>query len=340
MGLRFRKSIKLAPGVKLNLNKKSTGITIGGKGAHYTVNSRGKKTASVGIPGTGLSYSTSTGGENGKSTKSYSSKTTASSNNNNGSGCGGCLLVFFGICLAIAVLSFILTYAWIPGIIAIIYFAKKTPDKKQRNIRVGISIAVTIISFVVFLSSLFQPELTDLAVSWDKEKYDITEEVILELSVLEEGADIYSLDISDNDIATVSYINDVATVSFIGEGTADISFTANDEIKSNVTTITVIDREAEEQRKKEAEEQKAQEEAEKKAEEEAKRLAEEEAKKQAEEEATRQAVQEEPQEPTVWIPNSGSKYHSRAGCSNMENPTEVPISKAKARGYEPCGRCY
>lgn len=62
MGLRFRKSFKVAPGVKVNLNKKSAGVTIGTKGAHYTVNTSGKRTASVGLPGTGLSYSTSLGG--------------------------------------------------------------------------------------------------------------------------------------------------------------------------------------------------------------------------------------------------------------------------------------
>lgn len=62
MGLRFRKSIKVAPGVKINLNKKSAGVTLGTKGAHYTINTSGKRTASVGLPGTGLSYSTFSGG--------------------------------------------------------------------------------------------------------------------------------------------------------------------------------------------------------------------------------------------------------------------------------------
>lgn len=57
MGLRFRKSIKIAPGVKVNINKKSVGVTMGGKGFHHTVNTSGRKTTSVGIPGTGLSYS-------------------------------------------------------------------------------------------------------------------------------------------------------------------------------------------------------------------------------------------------------------------------------------------
>ena len=63
MGLRFRKSFKIAPGVKVNLNKKSAGVTLGTKGAHFTVNTSGKRTASVGIPGTGLSYSTSSSGK-------------------------------------------------------------------------------------------------------------------------------------------------------------------------------------------------------------------------------------------------------------------------------------
>ena len=63
MGLRFRKSIKIAKGVNLNLNKKSVGLSIGGKGARYTINSSGRRTATVGIPGTGLSYSHTSGGK-------------------------------------------------------------------------------------------------------------------------------------------------------------------------------------------------------------------------------------------------------------------------------------
>lgn len=62
MGFRFRKSFKVAPGVKLNFNKKSTGVTFGDKGLHYTVNSSGKSTMSAGIPGTGLYYTESSGG--------------------------------------------------------------------------------------------------------------------------------------------------------------------------------------------------------------------------------------------------------------------------------------
>lgn len=62
MGLRFRKSIKILPGIKLNLGKKSAGVSAGTTGARYSVNSSGRKTSTVGIPGTGLSYSKSSGG--------------------------------------------------------------------------------------------------------------------------------------------------------------------------------------------------------------------------------------------------------------------------------------
>jgi len=57
MGLRFRKSIKIAPGLKLNINKKSIGLTFGARGFSHTINSSGRRTTTVGLPGSGLSYS-------------------------------------------------------------------------------------------------------------------------------------------------------------------------------------------------------------------------------------------------------------------------------------------
>ena len=70
MGLRFRKSVKIAPGVRLNFGKKSTSVSLGGKGARFTINNKGKKTASFGIPGTGLYYTESIGGKKMKKRKS------------------------------------------------------------------------------------------------------------------------------------------------------------------------------------------------------------------------------------------------------------------------------
>lgn len=42
----------------------------------------------------------------------------------------------------------------------------------------------------------------------------------------------------------------------------------------------------------------------------------------------------------VWIPKTGSKYHSKSSCSNMKNPSYVSKQVAIQRGYEPCKKCY
>ena len=48
----------------------------------------------------------------------------------------------------------------------------------------------------------------------------------------------------------------------------------------------------------------------------------------------------EPTGTMVWIPQSGSKYHSHAGCSNMKNPSQVPEAQAIEGGYTPCKKCW
>ena len=42
----------------------------------------------------------------------------------------------------------------------------------------------------------------------------------------------------------------------------------------------------------------------------------------------------------VWIPRTGSKYHSRSSCSNMKNPSKVKKSEAISEGYTPCSKCF
>jgi tetratricopeptide (TPR) repeat protein len=51
--------MKLMPGVRLNFSKSTVGLSFGVPGARYTINSKGRRTVSAGIPGTGL-YATET----------------------------------------------------------------------------------------------------------------------------------------------------------------------------------------------------------------------------------------------------------------------------------------
>lgn len=56
MGLRFRKSVTLCKGVKLNFGKSGASVSFGGKGYRKTINTKGQVTTTVGLPGTGLYY--------------------------------------------------------------------------------------------------------------------------------------------------------------------------------------------------------------------------------------------------------------------------------------------
>src|SRR5829696_396428 len=68
MGFRMRKSIKVAPGVRLNVSKSGVGASVGGRGGRYSVHSSGRRTVSGGggvIPG--VSYQKSLGGGGSRS---------------------------------------------------------------------------------------------------------------------------------------------------------------------------------------------------------------------------------------------------------------------------------
>lgn len=332
MGLRFRKSFKIAPGVKVNFGKKSSSVTLGGKGVHYTVNSKGKKTASVGIPGTGISYVSSSGGSSGNK-KSHSAKAAsggAASSYSYGGGYSNSpkdqkkwyqktgWIIFWLILFFPAGLVLMWKYAnW------------KKPIK-------GIISAVIVLSLFVGSST---PELTELSLSADtSQAYDINDKVKI---ALDTTPDDYSISKSALKISggTIEMSGDdiIFTSDKAGKYTVFIEYS---DVKSNVLTIEFEDKAAEQKRLEEEAAKKAEEEriaAEQKAEEE--RLAAEQAAQAEQEEQEEQSTQEEVarEDPVVYITNTGSKYH-RAGCRHLKTQIKTTLS-AVAGAYEPCGTC-
>jgi hypothetical protein len=55
MGFRFRHSVKVLPGIRLNFGKRGISTSIGVRGAHVTFGKTGTRTT-VGLPGSGISY--------------------------------------------------------------------------------------------------------------------------------------------------------------------------------------------------------------------------------------------------------------------------------------------
>jgi uncharacterized protein DUF4236 len=107
MGFRFRKSVKLAPGLKLNFSKNGVSTSIGGHGLTTNISRRGVR-ETVGLRGTGLSYSTRLGGHHAHGRRTHHTHHVASTLFLAGvlfwafgSTGGGLLLIMAGLILAI-----------------------------------------------------------------------------------------------------------------------------------------------------------------------------------------------------------------------------------------------
>lgn len=405
MGLRFRKSFKVAPGVKVNLNKKSTSVTFGGKGVHKTYSSSGKKTTSVGIPGTGAYYTTSSGGGSGSKKPSSHKRISAdnldpvltedlSFQNNVVDGSSASLDKFttdslkrYKITSAIlsAFLFFValigfaggsalatvicLIFGGITLAISITYskeikkrlssessfgsstFSGTSPDidDKSSKKKMGCGCLTAVVLFFLVIGAISSctdsgdknteknaekvedtkpvvAALESLSISADTDQtYDINTEVPVTLTVTPADANIDNLTLNGSECTFASDDNGNLTFSASGAGSYIITVSC-DGIESNSLTFNVEDKAAIA------------------AEAEAAGQAGLEAQQTTEEPNQSDVVQQtqEPQEEMVWISATGSKYHSRPDCGQMDPSTswQLSVSEAEAQGYEPCKKCH
>lgn len=64
MGLRFYRRVHLFPGLTVNVSRSGPSLSVGVRGAHVTFGKRGIR-RTVGLPGTGIYYTSSTGYHSG-----------------------------------------------------------------------------------------------------------------------------------------------------------------------------------------------------------------------------------------------------------------------------------
>ena len=202
MGLRFRKSIKLGGGAKLNINKKSVGLSAGGKGARYTVNSSGRRTKSVGIPGTGLSYVSTSGGKKSSSRRSHSHKAGGTSK-------GGCLLVIVAFC-AISVI--------VVGISRLFGYKRPTTVEWQKN------------EYSVTMTGYDKDFKIDLKIKGEKRAKDIDPK---DVKIVNSNSDVCQITYLKKSTYYVTY-----AVIPLKDGFADVTATY-DGVTSEPITITV-----------------------------------------------------------------------------------------------------
>lgn len=140
MGIRFRKSFKVAPGVRVNVGKKSVGVSVGGRAGHVSVNSNGRKTVGASIPGTGISYSKSlnSSSQNGGRVESKEIPSDSGPEKPKGSCLSQFLLVFLFICG----LYWCYTIYW---------FVKRKGENPKKD---KVVLALGIISVIIFFAAL------------------------------------------------------------------------------------------------------------------------------------------------------------------------------------------
>lgn len=326
MGFRFRKSVKIAPGVRLNIGKKSVGISAGVKGARVSVNSSGRKTTTVGLPGTGLSYS--------KTEKIGGRKTTTRSTSSNNAqpirpdlppaqpleekkkkGCCGCAVYAFIALLIIGALG-----SCIGG--------TDDKDKQTDTANDGTQAAV--------ITQLTQTSDTVTEIDLGSSQ---TLTYTVDPSNFAMTADAVYATTSDSDVLAVSAecLSDPARVEVTltgkAAGTADYTVRAADSDVQQTGQVTVHDRAAE-QAEAEAKAKAEQEAAEKAA---AEKAAQEQA--AAEAAAAQQAAQEQAsaqQSETVYITPSGKRWHRSASCAG-KNARAVTMDQVGSR--TPCQKC-
>lgn len=303
MGFRFRKSVNLGP-LRVNFSKSGVGYSVGGKGFRATKKAGGGFRTTASIPGTGISYVRDypTSGKK-KASASTSSPSPSGNSNQTTPPSGGKKRRKW---------PYVVAAVLVAGMIGSCVQTDDTDQASGGGFTSQVSSSIS-------TSEPEVPAITSLSLDCDQAiELDVKDTKSIPVLVLEEGADATDVEFtsSDPNVLTFTPQDDNGTLVGVAtpkaEGTAEISVSAGD-VKSQVVTITVIDSE---------------------------RIAAEEAAKKAAEEAAAQQAAQQPQEEMVWIPQSGSKYHSKSTCSGMNNPTQVPISTAKARGYEACKRCY
>ena len=347
MGLRFRKSIKIAPGVKINLNKKSTSVTFGGKGVHYTASSTGKKTASVGIPGTGISYSKTTGqSSKQKKTSEGGSQPMPTAPQSNFQDPDH--------------KKWYQKTGWIIALLILFFPVGLFLMWKYTNWKKPVKGIITALILIIALSGIVSPDkLEQITLKADTEQtYDINQKISIEATTTPSD---YELSSSDFKCSGGKITSNNQNISFIATKDGSYKIWAeHDGIKSNNLTLKVEDKAAiAKQKAKEEQERLAAEKAKEKAAQEAAEAqakaeaeaaaqaqAQAEAQQQAQAAAQAQAQQQQAQAQqqaggtVYWVPN-GQVYHSTPDCPSLGRSSTIYSGTIAQSGKSrPCKNCY
>lgn len=331
MGMRYRKSIGLGKGVRLNVGKGSVGISAGVKGAHVSVNSKRGVTTSVGAPSTGVSYS-KTRGWGGKGAESDAgmpcTETSGWGGNGAGSGDGGpkppsnklVRIAVWAIIISVLIIAFCGIYSFLSG------GGSDAPAHPAQS-----AVSTSADTGTGDASSAPGSTTTDVTITQGSQAAPI--DVIADgVTAYLEGRG-YPVS-STRKVADHSRVECVVTVPGLSDsdGSAQpanwsdvqtdlVSLAAG--AQSAVTdqgdyTVLVYVQSANGDNL----------------------LAADSSKIIYDKFQAAAAAKNTAAEKTVYVSATGSKYHSKPDCGNMSSATEITLSEAQSRGLTACSRCW
>lgn len=334
MGMRYRKSIGLGKGVRLNVGKGSLGISAGVKGAHVSVNSKRGVTTSVGAPGTGVSYS-KTRGWGGKGAESDAgmpcTETSGWGGNGAGSGDGGpkppsnklVRIAVWAIIISVLIIAFCGIYSFLSG------GGSDAPAHPAQS-----AVSTSADTGTGDASSAPGATTTDVTITQGNQAAPI--------DVIANGVETYLEGMgypvsSTRKVADHSRVECVVTVPGLSDSDgsakpANWSDVQTDLVslaagaQSAVTdqgdyTVLVYVQSANGDNLLAADSSKV-------------------IYDKFQTAADASAAKNPAAEKTVYVSATGSKYHSKPDCGNMSSATEITLSEAQSRGLTACSRCW
>lgn len=334
MGMRYRKSIGLGKGVRLNVGKGSLGISAGVKGAHVSVNSKRGVTTSVGAPGTGVSYS-KTRGWGGKGAESDAgmpcTETSGWGGNGAGSGAGGpkppsnklVRIAVWAIIISVLIIAFCGIYSFLSG------GGSDAPAHPAQS-----TVSTSADTGTNGDTSAPGSTTTDVTITQGSQAAPI--------DVIADGVETYLEGLgypvsSTRKVADHSRVECVVTVPGLSDsdGSAEpanwsdvqtdlVSLAAG--AQSAVTdqgdyTVLVYVQSANGDNLLAADSSKV-------------------IYDKFQAAADTAAAKNTAAEKTVYVSATGSKYHSKPDCGNMSSAKEITLSEAQSRGLTACSRCW
>lgn len=332
MGMRYRKSIGLGKGVRLNVGKGSLGISAGVKGAHVSVNSKRGVTTSVGAPGTGVSYS-KTRGWGGKGAESDAgmpcTETSGWGGNGAGSGDGGpkppsnklVRIAVWAIIISVLIIAFCGIYSFLSG------GGSDAPAHPAQS-----AVSTSADTGTGDASSAPGATTTDVTITQGNQAAPI--------DVIADGVETYLEGMgypvsSTRKVADHSRVECVVTVPGLSDSDGSAKPANWSDVQTDLVnlaagaqsavpdqgdyTVLVYVQSANGDNLLAADSGKVLYDA----------FA-----------ATDTQGKAESTEKTVYVSATGSKYHSKPDCGNMSSAKEITLSEAQSRGLTACSRCW